>query len=68
MPSSLIAVFIALAVASVIGVIVALVAFMATEPIPEEPAEDQLRLALKWIEQVEEGAHTTRRRLMGASR
>lgn len=45
MPSSLIATFVVLAIASVIGVIVAWVAFTAEEPVSQPSAEDQYNLA-----------------------
>lgn len=67
MPSSLIATFVVLAVASVIGVIVAWVAFTTEEPV-SEPSADQYDLALKYAERMEQEARTTRRQLVAAGR
>ena len=65
MPNSIIAVLVALVVANAIGFIVAWIALRATEPIPDESSDvnEQLRLALKWMEEVEEGTHSARRQL-----
>jgi hypothetical protein len=68
MPSSLIATFVVLAVASVIGVIVAWIAFTAEESISEPSAEAQYDLALKFAERIEQDARSTRRQLAGAGR
>ena len=65
MPNSVIAVFVALAVAVTIGSIVAWLAVRPTEPIPDKSSDlsDQVQLALNWMEEVEERTRSARQEL-----